>query len=99
MLKRNSNWSVPKYLETHPRFPDKMRDAHRTEIMDTGSSDERKLAFSLSFQDLSPSSRTMLGVFSFLAPDKILECLLAVRGRPEGDELPSHLRFCADEFK
>lgn len=89
-------WSISKYLQMYSRYPERVRDAHSLEMMHAGYSDGVKTVFLMSFQSLSPSATTTLGVLSLLAPDGIPEFLFSMNSETT---LPTQLQYCTDEFE
>ena len=78
------SWTIQDCFRAYQKSPNRLR----TNALDA--------AWQLSFESLSDDGATLLGIISFLMPDKIQEEIFL-----EGSkiDIPDKLQFCSDEFR
>lgn len=81
------SWSIQRFLAAYEK---NMKKIHSTR-----GKDSLDAIFHLSFEELDPCAASILGVLSYISPDKIPQELFE---SDDISQLPEDLSFCIDEF-
>ncbi|KAK6350565.1 hypothetical protein TWF718_003755 [Orbilia javanica] len=95
---RAKRLSIRKFSELYKKNPRRVQDGDKPGWAQGGYSHSLNTVFKLSFEELSDTEWTLMGILSLMSPDAIPYKLLVLDDEKCAKE-PAYLQFCQDDFR